>query len=179
VGARPIDLAFLKAALGPTWNLLDATAPAGRPSDALDEASKQAHHTGWLGDRGEFDIQEADMWLRLGGEENASIVYRKLFTADPDTRARLLTQMKERRLLDKFCSAFGWEPIKQLHDSLGYGFPEIKTDLQSYFLGGKDKYGPSLGEEWESHENSLHHHLGRVPGISASVITQNRPVMIT
>ena len=167
---RPIDIAFLRAALGATWNVLDATAPAGaKPSDALDQATKQAHHTGWLGDTGQFDIHEAEMWLNLGGSENAWIVYRKLTTADPDTRARLLMQMKQRRLLDKFCSSFGWEPIKQLHDGLGYGFPEIKSDLQKYFIGGKDKWGPSLGEEWDSHKSSLHHLLGSVPHVGGAL----------
>lgn len=161
--SRPIDVAFMKAALGPSWNILEATASAGsKPSDALDEATRQAQHTGWLGDIGEFSIDDAQMWLDLGGVDNAAIVLRKLYTTDPDTRGRLLLQMKGRKLLHKFCSAFGWEPIKELHDSLATGHGEIKSDLQSYFLGGKDKWGPSLGSEWESHDNSLHHHIGRL-----------------
>src|SRR5215213_223267 len=140
--SRPIDLAFFKAALGLVWNYLDATAGKdSKPSDALNQATKQAEHTGWLADIGKFDIQEAEMWLRMGGQENAAIVLGHLYTTDPDTRARLLMQMKQRNLLHKFCSSFGWEPIKELHDSLGSGFAEIKTDLQSYFIGGKDKWG--------------------------------------
>jgi hypothetical protein len=170
--SRPIDLAFLKAALGVVWNLLDATAGKdSKPSDALTQATKQVQHTGWLGDIGRFDIQEADMWLRIGGEENAGIVLGHLYTTDPDTRARLLMQMKQRNLLHKFCSSFGWEPIKELHDSLGIGFAEIKTDLQRYFIGGKDKWGPILDSEWESHNNSLFHHIGRIPWVGGALNT--------
>lgn len=168
--SRPIDLAFMKAALGPSWNILEATAPAhSKPSDALDEATKQAKHTGWLGDTGEFTIDDAQLWINLGGVDNVAIVLRKLYTTDPDTRARLLVQMKQRNLLHKFCSTFGWEPIKELHDSLGSGHGEIKSDLQRYFIGGKDKWGPSLGSEWESHNNSVHHHVGRL-GIAGDIL---------
>ncbi|MEO8453501.1 MAG: hypothetical protein ABI647_27200, partial [Gemmatimonadota bacterium] len=165
-------LAFLKAALGPLWTVLDVTATSpmqSKPSDVLATATKQAAHTGWLGDTGSFDIDEAAMWIRMGGQENMSIVLRQLYTTDPDTRARLLMQMEKRDLLHTFCKSFGWKPIKELHDSLGGGFPEIKTYLQNYFIGGKDLYGPSLDSEWETHDNSVHHHLGRVPGVGGAL----------
>jgi hypothetical protein len=152
--SRPLDLAWLRAALGTNWDLLDVTTTGPRPSDALAEATRQASHTGWLGDIGGFDIHLADTMLRIGGgRDDATPVLRQLYSADPDTRAGLLMQLKRRGLFDKLCSAFGWADIKQLHDSLGSGFAEIKTDLQAYFIG-KGKYGPSLGEEWEQHDLS-------------------------
>jgi hypothetical protein len=168
--SRPIDLAFLKASLGQYWELLDATAGAlGKPSDALDAAAKQAQHTGWFADTGAFEISDAEMWIRQGGKENAEIVLRKLYTADPETRARLLEQMDAKQILDPFLREFGWRPIKELHDSLASGFGPIKHRLQAYFLGGKDKFGPSLGEEWETHETSMHHYLGEVPGVGGAL----------
>jgi hypothetical protein len=164
--SRPLDLAFLRAVLGPIWELLDATTSPieSKPSDVLTDATKQAKHTGWLGDVGQVDINNACNELRIGRRENAEFVIRQLYTADPDTRARLLIQIKERGLLDALCSAVGWADIKELHDSLGSGFSEIKTDLQHYFLIGKDGYGPDLGHEWERHDSSLHGLVARLGG---------------
>jgi hypothetical protein len=168
--SRPIDIAFLKACLGPDWFVLDATAgQLGKPSDALDDAAKQAQQTGWFSDTGQFDIQEADMWIRRGGKENAEIVLNKLYTTDPETRARLLEQMDGRGILDPFLRSFGWRPIKELHDSLASGFGPLKHHLQTYFIGGKDKFGPSLGEEWDTHETSVHHYLGEVPWVGGGL----------
>jgi hypothetical protein len=66
---RPIDLAFLRAALGPTWDLLDSTSTSfdTKPSHALAGVATQAARTGWLGDVGRFDIQGADQMIRSGG----------------------------------------------------------------------------------------------------------------
>lgn len=166
--SRPLDLAFLHVALGPLWDVLEktATSPMDRkPSDMLSDATKQAQQTGWLGDRGRFDIDVAVTHLQVGGRQMAELVLADLFTADPDTRARLLVQMKERGIFDKFCHSLGWEPLKQLHDSLGAGFGPIKHDLQQYFLGPR-KFGPELGREWENHDWSAsalaERHLGVV-----------------
>lgn len=74
-----------------------------------------------------------------------------------------MIQIKERGLLDALCSAVGWADIKELHDSLGSGFSEIKTDMQHYFIA-KDKYGPDIGHEWENHGSSLHSLVGRLGG---------------
>ena len=164
--SRPLDLAFLRAVLGPIWNVLDATATGpmdAKPTDLLATASKQAQHTGWLGDVGKLDIDEACNELRMGGRQSSEFVIRELYTADPDTRARLLMQIKERGLLDALCSAVGWRDIKDLHDSLGPGFGEIKHALQAYFIGS-GKYGPSLGSEWENHDSSLHSAVARLGG---------------
>jgi hypothetical protein len=98
------------------------------------------------------------------GRENAEAVLHDLYTADPDTRAKLLEQLKERGVLDMLCTSVGWADIKQLHDSLGYGNAAIKKDLQRYFLG-KDKFGPSMGEEWEDHDTSLHSVIGRLGAV--------------
>lgn len=167
---RPIDLAFLKAILGEAWGILDATAPPGtKPSAALDEAAKQASHTGWFSDLGEFNIHDAEMWIRLGGHENAERVRRKLYTADPDTRGKLLLQMKQRRILEPFLDNYGWEAAKELHDSLASGHAEVKSALQLRFLGGKEKWGPSLGQEWDSHDTSLHHYVAKL-GVVGDVL---------
>lgn len=139
-----------------------------KPSDLLTHATAQAKHTGWLGDVGRFDISNATSHLRAGGREMAELVLGDLYTTDPDTRARALMQIKERGLLDALCSAVGWADIKQLHDSLGGGFGEIKTDLQHYFLG-KGKYGPSLDSEWENHDSSLHSLVAQL-GIPGKVL---------
>src|SRR5262249_47629369 len=130
--SRPLDLAFLRAALGPIWSLLDATATPveAKPSDVLTGATKQAAQTGWLGDVGRVDIDNVCMELRIGGRQSAEFAIGQLYTADPDTRAKLLIQIKERGLLDALCASVGWVEIKQLHDSLGSGFADIKTDLQ-------------------------------------------------
>lgn len=164
--SRPLDLAFLRAALGPAWEVLDSTSSGPlqtKPSDMLTAAAKQATHTGWLGDTGRFDINEATNELHMGGRESAEFVLRQLYTADPDTRARLLMEIKQRGVLDALCSAVGWQDVKDLHDSLGGGFSEIKTDLQRYFIGD-GKYGPSLGSEWVNHDRSLHSLVGRLGG---------------
>lgn len=138
-GARLVDLAFLKAALGVLWILLDATGEVGNtPSAAFAAASAQAAHTGWFTGTGKFSIGEAAMWARVGGRENAETVLRELYTTDPSTRAKLLMQMKGIGILD----SLEWAPIKELHDSLGEGFAEIKSDLQCHFIGGKDKFAP-------------------------------------
>lgn len=166
--SRPLDIAFLHLALGPIWELLDGTAtgPADqKPSDLLAGAQKQADKTGWLGDHGRFDINTTAAHLAVGGRDMAELVLADLYTADPDTRGHLLEEMKQRGLLEKMCSSLGWEPIKTLHDSLGSGFGDVKTDLQRYFLGPQ-KYGPSLGSEWVNHdwsaESVIAHHLGPV-----------------
>ena len=161
---RPLDLAFLRAALGPLWDLLDATAT--EPMDPklgtmLADSEKQAKHTGWLGDVGRFDINNAVAHLHAGGRGMAETVLGDLYTTDPDTRAGALMQIKQRGLLDALCSAVGWADIKNLHDSLGGGFAEIKTDLQKYFIGDR-KYGPSLDSEWENHDYSLHGEVGQL-----------------
>ena len=164
--SRPLDLAFLRAALGPIWDLLDATATEPldwKPTDMLADATKQAAHTGWLGDIGKFDIMAVSGMLQMGGRESAEFALSQLYTADPDARAMLLMQLKKRKLLDRLCSAVGWAEIKALHDSLGIGFAEIKTDLQSYFLG-RGKWGPSLDSEWDGHDNSFHSLVGRLGG---------------
>jgi hypothetical protein len=166
--SRPLDLAFLRAALGPIWQLLDETATGpltSKPSDMLGDATKQANHTGWLGDIGRFDVHMATSELQMGGRESSEFVVRQLYTADPDARAGLLMQIKQRKLLDALCSPLGWADVKALHDSLGVGFSEIKTDLQKYFIGGKDLYGPSLDSEWERHDSSLHSLVARIPGV--------------
>lgn len=165
--SRPLDIAFLKAVLGPIWDLLDATADGpldSKPSSVLRDANKQATHSGWLGDIGTFDVNEACSELRIGSRENVEFVIRQLYTADPDARARLLIQIKDRGLLDALCSAVGWTDIKDLHDSLGAGFSEIKSDLQRYFIG-KRGYGPGIGHEWEHHDSSLHGLVGRLGGV--------------
>lgn len=166
--SRPLDIAFLRVALGPIWGLLDVavTPIETKPSDALAGATRQAQHTGWLGDVGRVDIDNVCMELRVGGRQSAEFVIRQLYTADPDTRARLLIQIKERGLLDALCSAVGWADIKDLHDSLGFGFSEIKTDLQRYFIG-KRGYGPGVGHEWEHHDSSLHGLVARLGGPGA------------
>lgn len=175
-GSRPVDLAFLKAALGPAWQALDAMeastpdplslAPP-TPSAALKAANKQALHTGWFGDVGAFNIDHATERLRLGGADNARIVLDKLYTADPDARAGALLQLRQRGVLGTLCSSLGWSEVKALHDSLGFGYADLRSELQSHFIG-KHKWGPSLGEESDGHENSLHHHLGRVPVVGGA-----------
>lgn len=168
---RPLDLAFLRAAVGPLWNLLD-TAAGGplstRPTELMSAASQQAKETGWLGDVGRFDLQAADNHLAIGGREMAEQVIRDLYTADPDTRAHLLMQIKQRGQLDALCSAVGWAQVKELHESLGHGFADIKHALQPYFLG-KRKFGPSLDSEWESHDRSLHGYVGRLGTVGKGV----------
>lgn len=161
---RPLDLAFLRAALGPLWNALDTTAGgplSTKPGDMMAYAAHQATDTGWLGDVGRFNFHKATAQLLGGGRVAAESVIADLYTADPDTRAILLTQIHRRGLLDRLCSAVGWKPIKELHDNLGYGFAEIKSALQPYFLG-KGKFGPRLDSEWESHDSSLHSAVGRL-----------------
>jgi hypothetical protein len=166
---RPSDLAFLKAALGRHWNVLDATAPEdNKPGDVLEGAALQANHTGWFGDTHDFDINEAAMWIQNRGGDGPQTVLGQLYTADPNVRAQLLKQMKQRDLLEPFLDRLSWRETKELHDSLGLGFGAIKTDLQNHFIG-RHGYGDSLATEWETHENSLHHHIGRIPGIGGKL----------
>ncbi len=163
--SRPVDLAFLRAALGPLWDLLDATAegPLDRkPSEMLAGAEKQAEHTGWLGDVGQFHTSTAIGLLQPGaGRAQAELVLADLYSADPDTRARLLEKLGELGLLSNLCSAVGWADVKDLHDSLGQGFGDVKTQLQRHFLG-PGKWGPDLQREWESHDGSAHSLLARL-----------------
>ena len=154
---RPMDLAFLRLALGGLWDLLDVTGsqPAlSKPSDLLQHATAQAGRTGWLGDIGDFDIDEACNNIRIGKRENGEAVVHHLKTADPETRAKLLEQIQQRGLLDALCTQVGWATIKDLHDSLASGHGELKTQLQHYFLGPR-KFGPSLAKEWK-HDFSMH-----------------------
>jgi hypothetical protein len=161
---RPLDIAFLHAALGPVWSVLDSGSESSqfvKPSALLATAEQQAKRSGWLGDVGRFDIETATKLLHVGGRGMSETVIGDLYTADPTTRAYLLVQIRERGLLSNLCSAVGWEDIKQLHDSLASGFPELRHDLQSYFVG-KGKYGPSPASEWENHESSLHSVVARL-----------------
>jgi hypothetical protein len=160
LASRPIDLAFFKAIAGPQWNQLEATAPPqAKPSVALDQATKQATHTGWLADTGKFDIDDAAAFINSG---DAMTALRSLYTTDDQSRGVLLLQLKQRKLLAPFCQQLGWSYVKKLHDSLSIGHAEIKTDLQAYFVGGTDKFGPSLDSEWNSHESSLHSLIGKL-----------------
>lgn len=162
---RPLDLAFLRAALGPTWHVLDEASGGSastKPGDLMAHAALQATETGWLGDAGRFNIHRAGAQLLLGGGRAAAeAVIADLNTADPDTRATLLMQIRKRGLLDALCSSVGWAQVKQLHDGLGYGFADIKHALRPYFLG-KRKFGPGLDSEWENHDSSLHGAVGRL-----------------
>ncbi len=165
---RPLDIAFLRAALGRVWDVYDATAEGPmleKPSDALEEATKHAAHTGWLADTGRFDLNTACTMIE-GGMAEAAL--GDLYTADPDTRARLLIEIQQRGLFDKFCDAFGWQELKQLHDSLGYGFSDLRHALQAKFTG-KGKFGPTYDSEWENHDSSLHHLVGSVPGVGGAL----------
>lgn len=161
---RALDLLFLKATLGPIWELLDSTATPmdPKPSHGLDIASKEADRVGWLADKGKFDLPGATAMLQGGGRGNATLVLQDLYTSDPDTRAKFLMGLRQNKVLDSFCKDLSWQEVKQLHDSLGNGFAEIKTELQHYFIGD-GKFGPSLGEEFENHDRSLHSLIGRVP----------------
>jgi hypothetical protein len=160
---RPLDLAFMRAALGPLWTVLDTAAGgplSAKPGDLMTKATRQVEETGWLGDAGRFDIDAACEQLYVGGRLMAELVIGDLNTADPNTRAKLLVQIQERGLLHQLCSAVGWEQIKDLHDHLGYGFPQIKHALRPYFIG-TDKFGPSPDREWEHHDRSAHAAISR------------------
>ena len=165
--SRPLDLAFLRAALGSLWTLLDASAVGPRdwkPTEVFAQATTQAKHTGWLGDVGTFDMSYATGMLSGGGRGGAEAVLRQLYTADPNARAMLLMQLQERKLFTTFCEGLGWQQLKDLHDSLGTGFGDIKHALQPYFLG-EGKFGPSLGQEWEHHAGSSRSQLARLGGV--------------
>lgn len=160
---RPVDLAFLRAALWNTWLLLDAgVGPDDKLDDAFVRARAQAGATGWYSDTGKFDLAEARMWLGEDTRDGAEMVLSRLYTADPDTRALLLSQLDHSSLLDPFLDRLGWAQIKALHDSLGVGFGAIKTTLQARFLG-HEGFGPSLDREWNMHATSLAHYADQVP----------------
>jgi hypothetical protein len=155
--SRPIDLAFLKAALGELWDILEATAGGGpldrKPSEVLADAEKQAELSGWLGDVGRFHLGTAIGLLRAGGRDDAELVLSDLATADPEARTRMLARIHELGLLPNLCSAVGWAAVKDLHDGLDLGYTELKAALQPWFIG-PGKWGPSVGEEWEDHDRS-------------------------
>lgn len=163
---RALDLSFLKVTLGPVWELLDSTATPmdPKPSKGLEVASHEANRVGWIGDTGTFDVAGATAMLQSGGSANAKHVLQSLYTADPDTRAKFLMDLRRNKVLDSFCKDLSWQEVKQLHDSLGYGFGDIKSALQPHFLGD-GKYGPSLGEEFENHDRSLVSLIDKIPVI--------------
>lgn len=163
---RPVDLAFLRAAVGPAWAVLDATAGgtelAARPSDLLADAQARVADTGWLGDAGRFELDEAVRELGSGTRASAEVVVSRLMSADAATRGMLLGQLQARGVLGPLCGALGWAEVKALHDSLGPGAAGVKSELQTHFLDRdvpgapvlqrqvRDKrgFGPALDEPW-------------------------------
>lgn len=170
---RPLDFAFLRAALGSIWDLLDDAsrgADALRPGVALVEARAQAQATGWLGDIGEFDMTRVGADLEAGGRKAAARTLQQLYTADPDARGGLVEQLRQRGLLDRLCAEVGWADVKKLHDSLGAGFRDAKSVLQSYFIG-HGKWGPDITQEWNYHDVSLHSAVDRIPLVGGAINT--------
>ncbi|MEQ1505970.1 MAG: hypothetical protein ABMB14_27290, partial [Myxococcota bacterium] len=148
--ARPLDLAFLRAALGPVWDVLDADwgaqstpvygtpafLPAARPSDLLEDATKRAQTTGWLGDTGRFDIEMVHFLVMGGDKEGALFALRQLYSADRASRPKLLAQLARRGDLDRFCDTLGSDAVRALHDDTPESEVEVRKLLQAHFSAG-------------------------------------------
>ena len=98
----------------------------------------------------------------LLASHRADVVLAQLDACNPDTRARLLEQMQKAGTLHPFLDVFGFKQVKALHDGLGVGFADLKTEMQSHFTG-RDGFGPEVGQEWDTHANSLGHDFAQLP----------------
>lgn len=132
---RPLDMAFLRAALGSYWMLIDTLDKPGTgmgwtPSQSIAGAEEQAEQTGWLADVGNYSRARADDDM-LSGEQGAQDLFNLLMSGSDEGRAAILTDMLRRGELLKFLHRLGFAYSKALHDALPTGYGEIKNALQS------------------------------------------------
>jgi hypothetical protein len=168
-GAHPVDIAFVAAALGPLWAVVDPGGEEGR-SPLLQWAVSDAGELGWTGTVGAVSLSSVQSLVQTRSPATNQKAVELLASVGPEERATLLEAMSRTLDLDTLCAALPWGTVKELHDSIT-GHADLKSRLQPYFLGDKHKWGPAVGQEWNRHATSASAFFEEIlPGPLASTL---------